>query len=192
MLFFGAGFRRRLKDLVWLRICFDLSVLGTCKRRQVGAVFLDIKGRVVATGYNGNAPGSAHCIDHPCRGASAPSGTGLELCEAIHAEQNALAHCHNIDLINTVYSTDSPCMHCVKMLATTPAARIVFAREYPHPASRLYWEGLGRVWEHIPEAQPEKSLYEALQMPRYAVYRLMAGVSLVSAVVTGLVALYVR
>lgn len=145
-----AKTRKELKDEVWLRVAFDISELGTCSRRKVGAVFLSEAGRVVATGYNGPASGQPHCVDKPCKGAKMPSGTGLDLCEAIHAEQNAIAYCANIRDVHTVYCTDAPCIHCVKMLATTGAKRIVFGRNYPHTASKPYWEGLGRSWDHIP------------------------------------------
>lgn len=153
--------RQHLKDEVWLRVAFELSRLGTCHRRKVGAVFLDASGKVLSTGYNGVAPNDVHCIDKPCAGAHCASGTGLELCEAIHAEQNALAQCREHDKIHTVYSTDSPCMHCIKMLATTSAKRVVFAREYPHSASKQYWEARGGLWEYHPITFHHKEMKEA-------------------------------
>ena len=146
--------RQYLKDRVWLRVAMDIAALGTCHRRKVGAVFLDAKGRVLSTGYNGVAPDEVHCTDVKCQGADCPSGTGLELCQAIHAEQNAIAQCKFPDDIHTVYCTDSPCSHCIKMLATTSAKRIVFAREYPHSASKDYWEARGGIWEHHPIHEP--------------------------------------
>lgn len=155
-------FRKRLKDVVWLRVAFDIASLGTCARRKVGVVFLDKKGRILASGYNGTAPGSAHCIDSPCAGAHMPSGEGLELCEAIHAEQNALIQCKFPDEVDSIYCTDSPCIHCVKMLASTAGKRVVFGREYPHPAAKSYWEGIGREWIHLPEGVPGKSIAEAV------------------------------
>lgn len=142
--------RQKLKDRVWLRVAFDIAELGTCARRKVGCVFLDAKGRVLATGYNGTAPGEEHCITSPCGGAHCKSGEGLDLCEAIHAEQNALAQCKFPDEVDTVYCTDSPCTHCAKQLAVTSARRVVFGREYPHSKSEKYWKGLGRSWEHLP------------------------------------------
>jgi len=163
--------RGTLKDLVWLTVAFVISRLGTCSRRKVGCVFLDERGRVLATGYNGVAPDRPHCSDSKCAGADCPSGTGLELCEAIHAEQNALTQCKFPDDIHTVYSTDSPCMHCIKMLATTGAKRIVFGREYPHPASKEYWQGRGGLWERLPIPH----IPEVKQMP-YRAYTGFRGV----------------
>lgn len=142
--------REQLKDLVWLLVARDISALSTCARRQVGVIFLDEGGRVLASGYNGVPAGSPHCIDNPCPGVSCASGTGLDSCEAIHAEQNALVQCKFPLSISTVYCTDSPCLHCVKMLSATSARRIVFSRVYPHSESRAYWEGRGGVWDHVP------------------------------------------
>lgn len=146
--------RQRLKDNVWLHVAFELAQLGTCARRKVGCVFLDEAGKVLATGYNGVAPGDSHCTDSPCPGAGYPSGQGLEFCEAIHAEQNAVAQCRFPERVHTVYCTDSPCIHCVKMIASTGAKRIVFAREYPHSASKAYWTMRGGFWEHVQVDNP--------------------------------------
>lgn len=143
--------RADLKDFVWLTVAYVISQLGTCSRRKVGCVFLDKRGRILATGYNGNPPDEPHCIDVPCAGAKCKSGEGLDLCEAVHAEQNAIAFCKFPDEVHTVYCTDSPCLHCVKMLATTGAKRIVFARAYPHSAARERWlQKEGRLWHHLP------------------------------------------
>lgn len=146
--------RASFKDKVWLSVAFDISTLGTCARRQVGAVFLDANGHVLSTGYNGPAPEATHCIDLPCPGANCPSGTGLELCEAIHAEQNGIVQCRFPMEVDTVYCTDSPCIHCVKMLAATSVRRIVFARAYPHTASEEYCKRRGIVWDHVPIDHP--------------------------------------
>lgn len=145
--------RALLKDIAWLQVAFTISQLATCSRRQVGCVLLDKRGRVIGTGYNGVAPDRPHCTEHPCGGAHCASGTGLDLCEAIHAEQNALIQCKFPDDIHTVYCTDSPCIHCAKLLAGTGAQRIVFGRAYPHSNSEEYWTRQGRTWVHIPTTE---------------------------------------
>lgn len=142
--------RQHLKDLVWLRVAFEVSRLGTCARRTVGCVLLDARGRVLSTGHNGGLPGAPHCIDVPCPGVNETSGAGLDWCDAIHAEQNAMIYCPTPSLVHTIYCTDSPCDSCVKLLLSVPAQRLVFAREYPHPRSRSRWEASGREWTHVP------------------------------------------
>ena len=156
---------------------------GTCLRRKVGCVLVDSVGRVLATGYNGVARGLPHCNErvlgefeevnlenleqsgrltrqvtfpNACPGAFLPSGTGLETCEAIHAEQNALLACRDPDAVETCYITVSPCIHCVKMLMNTGCRRIVFREPYVHDetARELWWKiQIGeerRQWIHLP------------------------------------------
>jgi dCMP deaminase len=118
-----------------------VATRGTCARRQVGCVLTDAKGRILATGYNGVAAGRSHCRDagRRCPGALMKSGSGLDLCEAIHAEQNALLQCSDVRDIHTCYVTASPCVHCVKMLLNTGCRRIVFAEDYAHGESKQWW-----------------------------------------------------
>ena len=111
---------------------------------------VDSRNRIISSGYNGAAPDHMHCIDTPCAGAECPSGTGLDLCDAIHAEANSLIQCKTPDLIHTVYCTDSPCESCVKMLMVTGAKRIVFGREYPHVSSKNRWLSHGGEWVYLP------------------------------------------
>lgn len=69
------------------------------------------------------------------------------MCEATHAEQNALLQCHDTDRIAVCYTTTSPCIQCVKLLANTNCRRIVFLDEYPHEHAKRLWLSLGRSWE---------------------------------------------
>lgn len=156
------------KDVWGLQLAAITAQRGTCCRRQVGAVLLDGMGHVIATGYNGVAAGLPHCNDplpdtgrkymgqqdavvtakfpNACSGADAPSGTNLDACQAIHAEANALLQCRDVQQIHTCYVTCSPCISCVKMLMNTTCQRIIFAEEYPHPASKVLWTSAGREW----------------------------------------------
>ena len=139
----------------------------TCLRRAVGCVLLNARGHVLSTGYNGVAAGQPHCNEqvatlvpvgkyllatttpHACSGAHAPSGTNLDGCQAIHAEQNALLQCRDVYAIDTAYVTASPCMTCVKLLLNTSCKRIVYLEEYPHNQAGDLWKSSGRVWEKL-------------------------------------------
>lgn len=125
-----------------------VATRGTCARRKVGCVLVNSRNHVLATGYNGVPRGRAHCIDHPCPGANLPSGTGLDVCEAIHAEANALLQCRDVFDIDTVYCTASPCVSCTKLLLNTSATYIIFSEPYPHSAAQELWENSGknRLW----------------------------------------------
>lgn len=123
-----------------------VSTQATCARRQVGCVLVNKRNHVIATGYNGNAAGQPHCIEVKCPGADLPSGTGLDACEAIHAEANALLQCKDVYEISKAYVTASPCIHCVKLLLNTGCEEVVFIDEYPHYEARHLWEEAGRKW----------------------------------------------
>lgn len=141
---------RYSKDEYFTDMALLVSKRGTCTRRQVGCVLINSLSHVIATGYNGPPSGFTHCIDSPCPGALQPPGMGLDLCEAVHAEQNALLQCKNIWDISVAYCTDSPCVHCVKLLLNTSCNRIVFIREYPHARSRELWLSRGgNTWIHF-------------------------------------------
>lgn len=138
---------RPSKDQYFLKMARLTSTRGTCARRKVGCVLINVHGHVQATGYNGTPAGFPHCIDDPCPGHDLPSGTGLDECEAIHAEQNALLQCHDVQSIYTAYCTASPCVTCTKLLLNTSCQRIVFLEAYPDSEkSRRLWERAGREW----------------------------------------------
>ena len=82
---------------------------------------------------------------HKCAGADHDSGQGLEICEAIHAEQNALLQCADVQKIHTVYVTVSPCRHCMKLIMNTSAKRVVFLSEYSQSSKDLA-EKAGIQW----------------------------------------------
>lgn len=131
-------------DRYFLAIACVVASRATCQRRAVGCVLVDPYKHIIATGYNGLSAGEIHCIDTPCEFAEGKSGTP---CNAIHAEINALIQCTQPQMIETVYCTASPCIHCTRALLNTPAKRVVFHKHYPHPEARVLWESVGRVWD---------------------------------------------
>lgn len=138
---------RPSRDELYLKIASLVATRSTCSRRSVGAVLVDDRGRILATGYNGVAAGRPHCNEgHPCPGASCPSGTGLDSCEAIHAEQNAILLLKDPWLVDTCYLTTTPCISCLKLLLGTSCRRIVALGEYPHSEAKRWWEEAGREW----------------------------------------------
>ena len=123
------------KDRYFLDIAKIVATRATCPRRQVGCVLVDSKQHIVSTGYNGVPSGFTHCVDVQCEGASLPSGTGLDLCEAIHSEVNAFLQLRSDDEL-TAYMTVTPCYTCSKMFANSSVTRIVASEEYVHERSR--------------------------------------------------------
>jgi dCMP deaminase len=84
-------------------------------------------------------------------GAGLPSGEGLHLCQAIHAEINALVQCRNIDDIYSVYTTSSPCVLCMRVIVGTGVKRIVFREAYPHVESYLMAKERDIEWLLLPK-----------------------------------------
>lgn len=161
---------RDSKDSHFLQMAKLVATQGTCYRRQVGCVLVNSRNHVLATGYNGVAAGMPHCNDigkmltvdgaigeheeaeypNRCNGSHSPSGTNLDACQAIHAEQNALLQCKDVYAIKTAYVTAAPCVHCIKLLLNTSCERIVYLEDYPHAAvSQKLWMQAGRKWERF-------------------------------------------
>lgn len=149
---------RTTKEEWALELARVTALRSTCLRRAVGCVLLNERSHVLATGYNGVAAGLPHCnesfgqgvtIIHPyaCPGALASSGTQLDACHAIHAEQNALLQCRDVYEIDTCVITVSPCVTCTKLLMNTSCRRIIFAEEYAHKTeAESLWRSAGREW----------------------------------------------
>ena len=117
-------------DDYFLNMARLASLRSTCKRRQVGCILVDSNNHVAATGYNGVPKGFTHCLDYPCKGATAKSGTQLEDCWAVHAEMNAMLQLQSTDVL-TAYLPVTPCFSCAKVLANSNVTRIVAPVWYP-------------------------------------------------------------
>jgi dCMP deaminase len=131
-----------------LKIAETLSERGTCQKLKVGCVLVDEHYRIVGSGYNGVGRGLKHCTVDPCPGANAPKGS--DLCEAIHAESNALLACTVSNRIEKCYVTHAPCLRCTKTLLNTPCKEILFSNDtdLEQPAKDL-WLRAKRKWTHV-------------------------------------------
>ena len=118
-------------DKYFLEIASTVAKRSTCMRRSVGCILVDSQNHIVATGYNGVPSKFTHCLDSPCEGAFAPSGTDLDLCNALHAEVNAFLQLRSDDVL-TAYLTVSPCFSCAKMFANSKVKCIVAKELYIH------------------------------------------------------------
>ena len=135
----------------------------TCIRRGVGCVLATARGHVLSVGYNGVASGLPHCNElgyagpaaqertpiHACEGFLLPPG--MDKCEAVHAEQNAMLQCADIFSIEAAYVTLSPCKACLKLLLNTSCRRIIFLEEHVDETPKALWlgSGKGRTWEKL-------------------------------------------
>ena len=132
---------------------------STCLRKSVGCVLLNKQGQIIATGYNGVARGLPHCnyeewegiFPYQCKGAFCEGGDTIGQCFAIHAEQNALLQCRNVEEIDRCIVTLCPCITCAKLLLNTSCTTIIYNQEYRLQAETIsLWRGANRKIIHLP------------------------------------------
>jgi len=119
-----------------------VSKRSTCLRRKVGAVIVKER-RLLATGYNGTPSGIIHCERRGCIRAEMgiPSGQRHELCNGLHAEQNALlqASLHGVSVSGAIlYCTTQPCIICVKMIINAGIKEIALLEGYPDKLAKVF------------------------------------------------------
>jgi dCMP deaminase len=128
--------KRKLFTEWAMDIAEESKIRSTCLSRQVGAVIIKDK-QIISTGYNGSPAGTIHCSDvgfceRKKRGI--PSGQGLELCRAGHAEANAITQCakHGTSCNGaTLYATTQPCVFCCIAMIQAGIKKVIFKGEYP-------------------------------------------------------------
>lgn len=126
-------------DDYFLEITGVVAKRSTCLRRQVGALIVKDK-QILSTGYNGAPSGLRHCGEEGCLRdrLHIPSGQRVELCRAVHAEQNAMIQAarHGVSIEGgTLYSTTQPCVLCTKLAINAGIRKIVYRGDYPDQMS---------------------------------------------------------
>lgn len=118
---------RPTKDEYYLGIAEAVAKRSTCLRRQYGAVIVknDV---IVSTGYNGSPRTAVNCCDAGnCwrEENGIPHGERYEMCQAVHAEMNAIINGNRADMYGaTLYlvglengkriEKPIPCLMCEK------------------------------------------------------------------------------
>lgn len=123
----------------FIEIAKIVSSRSTCLRRRYGAVIVK-DNVIVSTGYNGAPRGSINCVDiQKCsrKELNIPAGERYELCEAVHAEQNAIINGspeRMKDAIiyiagfeeNNSFADGKPCLLCRRMIKNAQIKEIVY------------------------------------------------------------------
>ncbi len=126
---------RTPRDVYYMKLAYVISERSTCIRngRQIGAVIVNDMNHIVSSGYNGNPRNMKHCEEIGCIRdiLQIPSGTKMEICTAVHAEQNAIIQAGPGALDATIYSTILPCNTCAKMIVNAGIRRVVYCEDYP-------------------------------------------------------------
>jgi len=134
----GAGHRPSWEEY-FIEIAKVVSTRSTCLRRRYGAVIVK-DNVIVSTGYNGAPRGSANCVDRGiCRRKelNVPAGERYELCEAVHAEQNAIINgsperMKDGSIYIAGFEEDSsaaegkPCLLCKRMIRNAQISQVVY------------------------------------------------------------------
>ena len=126
-------------DEYFIEIAKVVASRSTCLRRRYGAVIVKDK-VIVSTGYNGAPRGSLNCVDvNKCkrRELNIPSGERYELCEAVHAEQNAIINGSPERMKDaSIYIAGSeedgsaaegkPCLLCARMIRNAQIKEVIY------------------------------------------------------------------
>lgn len=134
-------YQRPDKDTYYLDIAKAVSERSTCLRRRYGAVIVK-DDQIVATGYNGSPRGAVNCCDAgTCKreDLKIPHGERYELCESIHAEQNAIIsagrdaigatlYLYGYDAIEGCEIDAEPCMMCHRVIVNAGIVKTIDRR----------------------------------------------------------------
>jgi len=125
--------RRPDKDEMYMSMAELVARRSTCLARRQGAVLLSERGHVIATGYNGAPRGMEHPKQCNRLRCAAGSGTDLDGCTDVHAEENVIVQASlNSSSTDraTLYTIMSPCTRCARMLVNAGIERVVYKRNY--------------------------------------------------------------
>lgn len=128
-------------DEYFIEIAKVVASRSTCIRRKYGAVI--VKDRVlISTGYNGAPRGIDNCIDlQMCirKEQNIPSGERYELCEAVHAEQNAIINAPPERMKGAIiyiagfeddksFANGRPCKLCDRMIRNAQIKEVIYLK----------------------------------------------------------------
>ncbi len=121
-------------DEYFMEIAAVVAKRSNCMRRHVAAIIVK-DNHILSTGYNGTPHGVKNCFAGGCPrcAGTTKSGSHLEECLCVHAEQNAICQAalygHALDGA-TVYVTISPCLTCAKLLINAGIREVVYGGDY--------------------------------------------------------------
>lgn len=132
-------FKRPSWDEYFIEIAKVVASRSTCIRRRYGAVVVK-DSVIVSTGYNGAPRGADNCVDkNACKRQelNIPSGERYELCEAVHAEQNAIVNgsperMQNASIYIAGFEEDNsfaegkPCLLCRRMILNARIEDVIY------------------------------------------------------------------
>mgnify|MGYP001103348554 CR=1 FL=1 len=129
-------------DEYFIEIAKVVSSRSTCLRRRYGAVIVK-DSVIISTGYNGAPRGSINCVDKGIckrKELNIPAGQRYELCEAVHAEQNAIINGSPERMKGaTIYiagfeengdfADARPCLLCNRMIQNAMIKEVIYLKK---------------------------------------------------------------
>ncbi len=121
-------------DEYFMGIAAVVATRSNCRRRHVAAIIVK-DNHILSTGYNGTPHGVKNCFAGGCPrcAGTTQSGSHLEECLCVHAEQNAICQAalygHALNGA-TAYVTISPCLTCAKLLINAGIKEVVYGGDY--------------------------------------------------------------
>jgi dCMP deaminase len=106
----------------FMQMCNIVKLRSRDPKKQVGSILVSSDNRIISTGYNGLKKGSNDNIDWNNR--------EIVHLLVLHAEVNCLLYSESKFENTTLYSTLSPCNHCIKLIASSGVKKIIFQDKY--------------------------------------------------------------
>ena len=130
-------------DEYFMEIAQVVAKRSNCTRRHVAAVIVKDR-HILSTGYNGTPHGTKNCFDGGCPRCSghAESGTHLDECLCVHAEQNAISFAAKNGIATQgadVYVTWSPCVHCAKVIVSAGIKKVFYKYTYDRSQEGIFF-----------------------------------------------------
>lgn len=133
-------------DEYFMNIAEVAASRSNCLKRHIGAIIVRDK-QIISTGYNGTPKGIKNCNEGGCPRCNdfADSGSRLDECICVHAEENAIvqAACNGTSIKGGIlYTTFCPCSYCAKSIINAGIKEVVYREAYvmDHVAHRLFDE----------------------------------------------------
>ncbi|VVT56160.1 uncharacterized protein SAPINGB_P004870 [Magnusiomyces paraingens] len=120
-------------DLYFMRLAGLAALRSNCMKRRVGCVIVR-ENRVIATGYNGTPRGLPNCNEGGCTrcNGGGVSGSNLDSCLCLHAEENALLEAgrDRVGSTSVIYCNTAPCLTCSIKIVQSGIKEVVYEQAY--------------------------------------------------------------
>jgi dCMP deaminase len=125
----------------FMKIAYLVATRSTCIRGDRGCVLVK-DWKIIATGYNGVPQGFDHCTHDTCEREkqSIPSGSRLDICNGLHAEENAILQVASSTLSTigcSIFVTVHPCTHCAKLIIGAGIENVYYSSDYDNNNAKI-------------------------------------------------------